>query len=390
MAQKSQGSAPLSNLHSPISTLQSPLSLYIHVPFCASKCKYCDFYSLAAPERMDDYVNAMCRHLDAWGERCREYRVDTVYFGGGTPSLLGGARLTRLLGAAARAFSVEENAEITVECNPDSMDAALLAALRGAGVNRLSVGVQSAHDGELRMLGRRHTFEEARRAVGEAYRYGFENLSLDLMYALPGQDEPRLLESVQALLALAPAHLSCYALKVEPGTPFARERIVQPDEDVQADMYLALCGMLSAAGYEHYEISNWAKPGFRAKHNAKYWDLSPYLGIGPSAHSLIGGRRFAYDRSLDAFLAGQPPAQEDEVDGFSPALEFLMLALRTADGVVPEAFEARFGVPFMPFARRLRFFEPHGLTRFENGRWRLTEQGFLLSNSILTDVLSAE
>ncbi|MBS7223879.1 MAG: radical SAM family heme chaperone HemW [Clostridiaceae bacterium] len=390
MAQKSQGSAPLSNLHSPISTLQSPLSLYIHVPFCASKCKYCDFYSLAAPERMDDYVNAMCRHLDAWGERCREYRVDTVYFGGGTPSLLGGARLTRLLGAAARAFSVEENAEITVECNPDSMDAALLAALRGAGVNRLSVGVQSAHDGELRMLGRRHTFEEARRAVGEAYRYGFENLSLDLMYALPGQDEPRLLESVQALLALAPAHLSCYALKVEPGTPFARERIVQPDEDVQADMYLALCGMLSAAGYEHYEISNWAKPGFRAKHNAKYWDLSPYLGIGPSAHSLLDGRRFAYDRSLDAFLAGQPPVQEDEVDGFSPALEFLMLALRTADGVVPEAFEARFGVSFMPFARRLRFFEPHGLTRFENGRWRLTEQGFLLSNSILTDVLSAE
>lgn len=390
MAQKSQGSAPLSNLHSPISTLQSPLSLYVHVPFCASKCKYCDFYSLAAPERMDDYVDAMCRHLDAWGERCREYRVDTVYFGGGTPSLLGGARLTRLLGAAARAFSVEENAEITVECNPDSMDAALLAALRGAGVNRLSVGVQSAHDGELRMLGRRHTFEEARRAVGEAYRYGFENLSLDLMYALPGQDEPRLLESVQALLALAPAHLSCYALKVEPGTPFARERIVQPDEDAQADMYLALCETLRAAGYEHYEISNWAKPGFRARHNAKYWDLSSYLGIGPSAHSLLGGRRFAYDRSLDAFLAGQPPVQEDEVDGFSPALEFLMLALRTADGVVPEAFEARFGVPFAPYARRLRFFEPHGLTRFESDRWRLTEQGFLLSNSILTDVLSAE
>ncbi len=390
MAQKSQGSAPLSNLHSPISTLQSPLSLYVHVPFCASKCKYCDFYSLAAPSRMDDYVNAMCRHLDAWGERCREYRVDTVYFGGGTPSLLGGARLTRLLGAAVRAFSVEENAEITVECNPDSMDAALLAALRGAGVNRLSVGVQSAHDGELHMLGRRHTFAEARRAVGEAYRYGFENLSLDLMYALPGQDEPRLLESVQALLALAPAHLSCYALKVEPGTPFARERIVQPDEDAQADMYLALCETLRAAGYEHYEISNWAKPGFRARHNAKYWDLSSYLGIGPSAHSLLGGRRFAYDRSLDAFLAGQPPVQEDEVDGFSPALEFLMLALRTADGVVSEAFEARFGVPFAPYARRLRFFEPHGLTRFESGRWRLTEQGFLLSNSILTDVLSAE
>lgn len=366
------------------------LGLYLHIPFCASKCKYCDFYSLAAPGRMDAYIDAMCRDIDAWGERCREYCVDTIYFGGGTPSLLGGKRLTQLMLALACAFDIDGDAEITVECNPDSMDGALLDDLRAAGVNRLSVGVQSAHDDELRMLGRRHTFAEARRAVEEAYCHGFDNLSLDLMYALPAQDTARLLESVRALLALDPAHLSCYALKVEPGTPFDWENVTQPDEDEQADMYLALCDALRQAGYEHYEISNWAQPGFRARHNARYWDLSEYLGIGPSAHSLFSGRRFAYGRSLDGFLAGERPEPEEDVDGFSPASEFLMLALRTSDGIVPETFERRFGMPFAPYAERLRFFAPHGLTTLENGRWRLTEQGFLLSNSILTDILSAQ
>ncbi len=366
------------------------LGLYLHVPFCASKCKYCDFYSLAAPERMDAYVGAMCREIGAWGKRCERYLVDTVYFGGGTPSLLGGRRLTQLMLAVAGAFDMDGGAEITVECNPDSMDGALLTDLRQIGVNRLSVGVQSAQDDELRMLGRRHTFAQARRAVEEAYCHGFDNLSLDLMYALPGQDTGLALDSLRQMLALDPAHLSCYALKVEAGTPFYSENVTQPDDDEQADMYFALCDALRQAGYEHYEISNWAQPGFRARHNARYWDLSEYLGVGPSAHSLLAGRRFAYGRSLDGFVSGQAPAPEEPVEGFSAAAEYLMLALRTAGGVRPEVFERRFGVSFAPFLRRLQFFAPHGLAVFENGRWRLTEQGFLLSNSILTDILSAE
>lgn len=370
--------------------MKKSLGLYLHVPFCASKCKYCDFYSLAAPGRMDAYLDAMCRAIRNWGERCGAYCVDTVYFGGGTPSLLGGERLARLLDETHRAFDIDADAEITVECNPDSMNDSLLDALHAAGVNRLSIGVQSAHDDELRMLGRRHTFGEARRAIENAYCHGFDNLSLDLMYALPAQDTALMLESLRALLRLDPAHLSCYALKVEPGTPFDWENVVQPDEDEQAEMYLALCETLRAAGYEHYEISNWAQPGFRARHNSRYWDLSEYLGIGPSAHSLFAGRRFEYSRSLEDFLAGEAPVSEEDVDGFSPALEFLMLALRMSDGVQPEAFEKRFGMSFAPFERRLQFFAPHGLTVFQNGRWRLTEQGFLLSNSILTDILSAE
>lgn len=339
---------------------------------------------------MDEYTDALCRCIREWGEKCVGYAADTVYFGGGTPSLLGGARLARILAAAREAFPIAPDAEITVECNPDSMDDTLLDALRQAGVNRLSVGVQSAQDGELTRLGRRHTFGQAQRAVWRAQAHGFENLSLDLMYGLPGQALDGLLESARALLALAPAHLSCYALKLEEGTPLYAEAPALPDEDAQADMYLALCETLRQEGFEHYEISNWARPGFRARHNAKYWDLSEYLGIGPSAHSLLGGRRFAYENSLEAFLRGAPPAPEEDVDGFSPALEYLMLALRTADGVQPGAFEGKFGRSFAPFAARLEKFVRPGLAAFEGGRWRLTEQGFLLSNPILTDVLSAQ
>lgn len=339
---------------------------------------------------MDDYVLALCQRMEEWGKTCRGKAVDTVYFGGGTPSLLGGARLTHLLRAAREQFNIVPGAEITVECNPDSMDDALLAALAQAGVNRLSIGVQSAKDDELQLLGRRHSFLQAKQAVARARQHSFTNLSLDLMYALPGQTTARALESVQALLDMQPEHISCYALKIEPGTPFYAQKVVQPDEDTQADMYLAICETLRQAGYEHYEISNWAKPGFRARHNARYWDLSAYLGLGPSAHSLMDGRRLEYSRSLTDFLQGVPPVQEEEVEGFSPALEYIMLALRTADGVQPEAFEQKFHRSFAPFVKRLERFQKPGLAQLVQGRWRLTEQGFLLSNAILADVLSAD
>lgn len=367
------------------------LGLYLHVPFCASKCRYCDFYSFAAgDEQMEAYTETLCRSIRDWGQTCTDYTVDTVYFGGGTPSLLGGARLVRVLDAARAAFQITPDAEITVECNPDSMDESLLDALHRAGVNRLSVGVQSADEGELQRLGRRHSFQQAVDAVQQAQAAGFSNLSLDLMYGLPGQTEQQLLQSAWALLELDPTHLSVYALKLEEGTPLFLEHPVLPDEDAQADMYIALCRLLERAGFEHYEISNWAKPGFRARHNARYWDLSEYLGLGPSAHSLLRGRRFAYGRSVEDFVRGVPPAAEEDVEGFSPALEYLMLALRTSDGVSPEEFEARFGRPFAPFARVLARYEKPGLAKRQAGRWRLTEPGFLVSNPILTDVLSAE
>lgn len=370
--------------------MKNNFGLYLHVPFCASKCRYCDFYSFAGSEaEMDGYVQAMRKHFSAFSAQMAGRTADTVYFGGGTPSLLGEKRLTALLDGARAAFDLAPDAEITVECNPDSMSDSLLRGLRDAGVDRLSVGVQSAHDDELRLLGRRHTFAEARDAILRAQDAGFGNLSLDLMYGLPGQTAERFLESVQALLDFQPAHLSCYGLKLEPGTPMGRENPVLPDEDAQADLYLALCDTLRAAGYEHYEISNWAKPGFRSRHNSRYWVLSDYLGLGPGAHSLLDGRRFAFPRDLAAFCADVPPAPEETVAGFADWSEYLMLGLRTADGVRRAPFEDRFGRSFDPFAARLAALSPHGLTAPVPDGWRLTEQGFLVSNLIIGETLSA-
>lgn len=370
---------------------KAPFGLYVHVPFCASKCRYCDFYSFAGQAgQMDDYVAAVLRHAQAWAPQFSGRTADTVYFGGGTPSLLGGERLTHLLHGLRRSFAVAPDAEITVECNPDSMTDTLLSALKAAGVNRLSVGVQSAHDDELRMLGRRHTFAEAQAAVRRAQDAGFANISLDLMYGLPGQSQQTFMQSVEAVLDLAPAHLSCYSLKLEPGTPMGRENPVLPDGDVQADLYLALCERLRQAGFGHYEISNWAKPGMASRHNSRYWTLSDYLGLGPGAHSCIGGRRFAQPPSLDGFCGNAQPVDEEEIPDFPPHSEYLMLRLRTSAGVSQADFEKRFTRPFAPYAARLAALQKSGLTEQTDAGWRLTESGFLVSNLIINDVLSVD
>lgn len=355
------------------------LGLYFHIPFCASKCGYCDFYSFpGTAEEMDAYTAALC-------SRMREYpaeAADTVYFGGGTPSLLGGERLAAVLGAARAHFALTADAEITAECNPDSVDGALLRRLRGAGFNRLSIGVQSAREDELRLLGRRHTFAQAEAAVRLARACGFENLALDLMYGLPGQTAPRVLESLEALLALEPEHLSCYGLTLEEGTPLGRAKPALPGEDAQAEMYLAICERLAAAGFEHYEISNFCKPGRRAAHNAKYWDFSEYLGIGAAAHSYYRGRRFAYPRDAAAFVRGAAPVPEEAVAGFGARAEYLMLRLRTSDGVSRADYTARFG-DFSEAERVLRRLEPAGLALCGEEACRLTERGFLVSNTII-------
>ena len=368
--------------------MKSKFGLYLHVPFCASKCRYCDFYSYPPTAgEMDAYVDALCRCMAGWAADAAGETADTVYLGGGTPSLLGAERLMKIIGKARTCFSLSPDAEITVECNPDSMTDALLDGLRQAGVNRLSIGVQSAHDDELAMLGRRHSFAQAADAIARARACGFDNLSLDLMYGLPGQTAARFLESVDALLEFYPEHLSCYGLKLEPGTPMGRENPTLPDDDAQADLYLMLCARLRQAGYEHYEISNWARPGRRSRHNSKYWDLTPYLGLGPGAHSLWRGARFAYPRDTDRFLAGGAPEPEEETPDFPAWAEYLMLALRTADGVHGAAFSERFGMEFAPFEKRLRDLSASDLTEQTADGWRLTEQGFLVSNSVINYVI---
>lgn len=371
--------------------MKNNFGLYIHVPFCASKCRYCDFYSFAGKQsQMDDYIEALFWHADKFAPQFAGRQADTVYFGGGTPSLLGGERLTRMLDGLRERFAILPDAEITVECNPDSMTDDLLSMLKDAGVNRLSVGVQSAHDDELRMLGRRHTFAEAQSTIRRAQDAGFDNISLDLMYGLPGQTQAYFMQSVEALLALSPAHLSCYSLKLEPGTPMGRENPVLPDGDAQADLYLALCDRLRQAGFEHYEISNWAQPGRASRHNSRYWTLSDYLGLGPGAHSYVAGRRFAEPPSLTAFCDHVQVVDEEDIPDFSPHSEYIMLRLRTAAGVDVQDFAARFGRDFTPYEAHLAALQKPGLTEKTQTGWRLTEAGFLVSNLIITDVLSVD
>ena len=367
--------------------MKNNLGLYVHIPFCAAKCAYCDFYSLAGAQgQWDAYTAALCERIGQWSARCTAYTVDTVYLGGGTPSVLGASRLTDILYAIRQNYVLADDAEITCEANPDSMTQEFLTGIRAAGVNRLSMGIQSADDTELKMLGRIHTFAQAQEAFARARAAGFDNLSVDLMYALPGQTMDGLDRSIRSLLALQPEHLSCYGLTVEPDTPLGRANPVLPDEDTQADMYLMLCDRMRGAGFEHYEISNFARPGFRSRHNSRYWKQEPYLGFGPGAHSDFDGRRLETPRSLDRWLTGELTEEDTDIDRAS---EYLMLALRTSDGVDAVWYETAFERDFSTTARVLQPLVRAGYVKHTDSRWSLTETGFLLSNRILVSVLEA-
>lgn len=358
--------------------MTKPLGIYIHVPFCKQKCIYCDFYSLPRREEdMDAYVSAL--RLQLAETDFSGYEADTVYFGGGTPSLLGPRRLAALL----EACPIAPGAEVTLEANPDSAsDAGDLAALRRAGFNRVSLGMQSADDGELKAIGRVHTMAQVRAAVEAAGRAGFDNLSLDLIYGLPGQDLPRWRENLAAALELNPEHLSCYGLKAEPGTPLYARREALPGDEVQADMYLETVGLLEARGFRQYEISNFARPGRESRHNLKYWTLGEYIGFGPGAHSDFRGVRYAWARDLDAFLRGDRLLSETRrMTPRDREAERLMLSLRLARGLDLAEWEGRL---FPPFLERC---EAAGYALREGDRWRLTPRGFLVSNPIIGELL---
>ncbi|MGI6180524.1 MAG: radical SAM family heme chaperone HemW [Agathobaculum sp.] len=367
-----------------------PLGLYIHIPFCVSKCGYCDFYSVTDEGLKKSYVSALLTHIREYGRLCSGYTVDTVYVGGGTPTCLGPKYLGRILQEVRSKFPLADDAEITVECNPESTDKKVLDAMKKHGVNRLSFGVQSAHDEELRAIGRIHTFAQAQQAVALAREKGFANISLDLMYGLPGQTQQMFLDSVEQCLLLEPQHLSCYGLKLEPTTKMGRENPVLPDDDEQADTYLAMCGLLRDNGYEHYEISNFAKPGFRSRHNLKYWDLSEYLGLGPGAHSFMNGRRFAFARDIKAYIGGEDILRdEEEVPTFQRQGEYLMVRLRTSDGVDFLDLEKRYNIDSTPYEEAFRSLMGQELVAHRGTRWYLTEKGFLVSNSIINTVVEA-
>lgn len=379
-------------------TERKTLGLYVHIPFCAKKCDYCDFYSLTNAEgRMDSYVQALEKQFGEIAPRTQQHVVDTVYFGGGTPSLLGVKRLTRLLKVIQKKYHVAKDAEITLEANPESAsDFKDLRTLRKAGFNRLSLGMQSANDTELHAIGRIHTAEQVKTAVEAARKAKFANLSLDLIYGLPGQSVDTWKNNLAAAVDLAPQHLSCYGLKVEEGTPlFARRNSENiPGDDTQAEMYLWTVDYLNRHGFFQYEISNFARTGFESRHNLKYWTLGEYAGFGPGAHSDFGNVRYAYEKDLEGYISGMegggPLLSENErIPPLDRDTEWIMLGLRTVYGLDTKVFENRFRRRFNCFLPFLKECEDAGYAVLEEGRWHLTPQGFLVSNQIIGGMLDA-
>lgn len=374
--------------------MSANLGLYVHIPFCKQKCAYCDFYSLAGNEgQMDAYCGALTRHLEEVAPRCSGTMVDTVYFGGGTPSYLGAARLTALLKTIKKRYSLAKDAEITVECNPDSAgDWKMLRQLRRAGFNRISLGVQSTDDELLREIGRVHTFAQVTDAITSARMAKINNISLDLIYGLPQQTMEQWQNSVRTAVALEVEHLSCYGLKVEEGTPlYVRRNTAQlPDDDMQAEMYLWMVSYLEKHGYHQYEISNFARVGYESRHNRKYWRLEPYAGFGPGAHSDFGDVRFAYTRDLRSYIEGDLELSErEEMSPRDRMQEYIMLSLRTTDGIDRSYFERQYRQRFAPMETLLEQYEKHGLAMRTEKGWRLTAEGFLLSNTIIVSLQEA-
>ena len=375
------------------------LGIYIHIPFCRSKCDYCDFYSLAGREdQMDRYQKALLAHLKETAPLAQGYPVDSIYFGGGTPSYYGAKRIKELLAHLSKLFQVEKDAEITVECNPDSVDLKSLRILRKAGVNRLSMGMQSAQEAELRAIHRIHTPQQTNQAVEAARKAKFTNLSLDLIYGLPGQTMESWKATVEHALSLIPQHLSCYGLKVEEGTRLweYKDCANLPDDDAQADMYFYAVETLESFGYQQYEISNFAKPGRECRHNLKYWMGDPYLGFGPAASSDFAGKRFTAAANLDQYITGilEQKTILSECESIplrERAGEYLMLRLRTSYGIEENEYMQTYLLPFAPLEKLLTTYAQRDLAKKEeNGRWRLTPKGFMVSNAILVELLEVQ
>lgn len=351
--------------------------LYVHIPFCLSKCPYCDFYSVRYEnETAERYKIAVINNLLYYGGK-----FDTVYFGGGTPILL-----WKEIAQILEQVKVKSGAEITVEANPCCSNAENLSALRSAGVNRISFGVQSLNDSLLKGLGRRHDGKTAVQAIEKAAECGYENISADLMLGVEGQTFKDVTDSINLLSALPVTHISAYMLKIEKGTPFAKRTLKLPDEEEICDIYLNAVNELEANGFRQYEISNFAKEGFSCRHNIIYWDRREYLGIGPAAHSFYGGRRFYTERDLSEFIASPYQKTYAEEDSeLSGAEEYLMLRLRLSEGLSLDEFGRR-GGSSEKLVQNLSNI-PKEYYKFDDNRISLTPRGFLVSNAVIGALL---
>jgi oxygen-independent coproporphyrinogen-3 oxidase len=378
-----------------------PAGLYLHIPFCQSKCAYCDFYSYPATESAkNEYVSALIVALKAFAGQARHTTFDSIYLGGGTPTLLENPALQALLHTIFAYYKVAEAAEITLEANPGTVSDDRWKGLVSMGFNRLSLGMQSAKDSELAALGRAHSFADTVSAVKNARDAGFTNIALDLMLGIPGQTKVSLQESLEALAALNPEHVSAYLLKCEEGTPFYRRYPNGkglPTEEEQAEFYLMTCEFLAKNGYWQEEISNFAKPGKESVHNQKYWTLTPYLGLGPSAYSDFGGKRFFFPAETKAFCQAAKAGNITsllEIEDETPNRleETVFLALRTGNGLTRSALcdvSKDGNALFDKIAKALKPYTEKGLVHENGESIRLTSAGFLLANALMTEALLA-
>jgi oxygen-independent coproporphyrinogen-3 oxidase len=377
----------------------APAGLYIHVPFCQAKCPYCDFYSITSHESIGEYIESLLAEFYLY--RHAVSLADTLYFGGGTPSVLAPRQIERLIEGVRDCFAVAPDAEVTLEVNPGTVNEKRLAAYRRAGVNRLNIGLQSIDDQTLRFLGRIHTAEEGVATYRQARAAGFDNVGLDLMYAVPGQTRSRWEAQMSRVVQLAPEHLSCYTLTIEPGTPMARlvktGRIRPMAEKTAAALFAFTAAYLNNNGYRQYEISNFARHAdadYRSRHNRKYWTLAPYLGFGPAAHSFMGYTRWWNHRSLDDYLAdlktAKRPVEETEcLTREQQIMEFIYLGLRQTDGIDTAQFVSRFNTGFSDrFQPEVTRLVDEGMVETFADRIRLTERGMRFLEHVVDRLLS--
>ena len=368
------------------------LGLYVHIPYCVRKCNYCDFCSLpnGKCEVPDFYVDALCKEISSYKEQGKR-RLDTIYFGGGTPSLLSMSKMQRIVASIRDSFEISESAEITFEANPGTLTPEKAQGYKALGFNRVSMGLQSIHEKEMKKLGRIHNYQDFITSFNLLREAGFDNINVDLMYGIPYQTKETFEKTLKAVTALSPEHISAYGLILEEGTPLFSEKdlLPFPTTDEECDMYELACLTLRESGYEHYEISNYARAGKRSRHNMLYWNLADYIGVGAAAHSYLEGTRYYNTADVEEYirgiLEGSPCREESDVD---LAFEYVMLKLRLADGFILSDYEKKFGTPFLKGKEdAIDKFIKAGLVTLLDGRIRLTERGFYLSNSILVEIL---
>ena len=376
------------------------LEIYIHIPFCVKKCAYCDFLSGPSDEKSREaYVNLLCDEIAVCTGKIEEYQVSTVFLGGGTPSVLNGEQIERIMQSLRQMFHFRQDAEITLEANPGTVSEEKLLSYRRAGINRLSIGLQSVHDEELKRLGRIHTFSGFLGTYHMARACGFENINIDLISAIPGQTVESWCETLQTVLSLSPEHISAYSLIIEPGTPFydmygedgdeSQQKIKLPSEEDERIMYWKTKEILAEAGYARYEISNYAKPGYECRHNIGYWERTPYLGFGTGASTLFEEKRYTNPSDIETYrisyeekFHGESLAREEQME------EFMFLGLRMMQGVSRTAFWEKFGENIENiYGEQIHKLKDIKLLEERGDRIRLTEKGIDVSNAVFVEFM---